>query len=151
MTDKQYIMPPQLFDLCTQRDEFIWDKPVWIAELSNGIEIWQDDGREGLWEHSAWIRLGKYIQSTGLKIKKLTIRFRSHIITIPKGRAYYFTRGLLGKMGSKTQQHFFCVGHLNEDDVFVVLWYKVPELVVTRTVERPKKKIRGQESIEGVG
>jgi hypothetical protein len=142
-------IPPKDFELCTQRDEFIWDRPVWIAELEDGTEIWQDDDRPGIGEPSAWIRLGHYVTETNNLIRKLHLRFRSNSIVIPRSTAYYFTRGALGSTGSKKVSHFACVGHLNENNLFEVVWYRVPEIIPFKTVMKSFADINGPEVIHG--
>jgi len=141
---------PEAWQLCTKRDEFIWDKPVWVVELSNGSEIWQDDDRPGVWEPSAWVRLGLYVWNSENHITKFQLRFRSNVITIQPSRFYYYTRGLLGSTSFKHPKHFSCVGHIGDDDIFDVIWYKLPELVQERITYRPLSEIKGPEVIRGI-
>lgn len=143
-------MTAESWQLCTKRDEFIWDKPVWVAELSNGIEVWQDDDRPGCWEPSAWIRLGRYLAECEEYIVKFHLRFRSHNIQIQQSDYYYYTKGLLGSTSFKQPKHFSCVGHLGDDDIFDVIWYKLPELLPERITYRPIEEITGPEVIIGV-
>jgi len=136
------------FQLCTNRDDFIWDRAIWIATLEDGAEIWQDDDRPGVNEPSAWIRLGKYVKASGNRIVKMQLRFRTHIITLPKGKSYYFTKGILGSTASKSCSYFLCAGS-QEGQEIDVRWYKTPELVETRMVTKQVYELHGQELIEG--
>lgn len=137
------------FELCTQRDDFIWDKPVWVAELLDGTEVWQDDDRPGVSEPSAWIRLGDYVKATDNHIKQLQVRFRTHQIFIPKTPIYYYTKGILGSTGMIRPIHFYCVGHLDKEDVFEINWFKIPELIATRRTTKPLSEVHGPEIIRG--
>jgi hypothetical protein len=136
------------FDLCLKRDEFIWDKPVWVVTLEDDTEIWQDDERPGAREPSAWIRLRKYVNVMGIRIKKFQLRFRSNIITLPAAKLYYYTRGILGSTGSDTCTHYACIGYTNTDKVDVT-WYRVPELSPEKTVTKSIYELNGPEIIEG--
>jgi len=137
------------FELCTKRDEFIWDKVCWVATLADGTEVWQDDDRQGVSEPSAWIRLKNYVNSSGNKISKLQLRFRSNIITLQPSPAYYFTKGVLKGTSMSRCIHFACVGYLDDENVFNVTWYKIPELLPQRMTFRKLEEIHGQEMIEG--
>ena len=137
------------YNLCVKRDDFIWDKVVWIATLDHDIEVWQDDGREGLEEPNAWIRLKNYIEENNDYIRKFELKFRSHMISLPKSKAYYFTKGILGSTAMKNNIHYANAGFLRDDNKIEVSWYKIPELLVTKTVIKEMSEINGPELIQG--
>lgn len=138
------------WQLCIKRDDFIWDKAVWVVTLSDDTEVWQDDGREGVHEPNAWIRLGRYCAETGLTIKTMNLRFRSHVIAIPRSSYFYFTRGIIGHTGSRMNFHFANAGFLNDDGKLEVTWYKIPELLPGRIVHKTFAELEGLEVIKGM-
>jgi hypothetical protein len=143
-------MRAESFQLCTKRDDFIWDKAVWVVTLSDGTEVWQDDGREGAYEPNAWIRLGRYCAETGLTIKTMNLKFRSHVIAIPKSPFFYFTKGIVGSTGSPINLHFANAGYLNDEGKLEVTWYKIPELLPARVVIKTFDELEGLEVIKGM-
>lgn len=123
--------------VCIQEDDFIFEKLRWIAELSNGQRVYQDDGRPGLQEYSAWIRLKDYCKQEGIYITNLYLQFRSnHVHPLPaKAEGYFFShKSAIFSWGGETYG-FYLVGHV-EGDVIKVKEYKVPELILFREEER---------------
>lgn len=116
--------------ICTQEDEFVLEKPHWIAHLSNGEKVYQDDGREGVEPQAAWLRLREYCRQTNISVVDLALRFRSHYeAPLPKNRdGYFFVNKAVRWSGSDTFSFMLigCVDELQEK-VFVQTW-KVPEL-----------------------
>ena len=51
--------------------------PIWIAELSNGEMIYQDDGKPDCYPESAWLRLKEYCEQNNLSIKSISVKNRS--------------------------------------------------------------------------
>ena len=128
--------------VCNKPDSFLEDKPVWVAYLSDGTKVFQDDGRSGLDTPSAWSRLKAHAENSGLSIEKIKIRFRDHILQIPESELYHFRKGLGCFVGSE-EEHFYIFGVIRErngEKLIKRLWYKVPELVVTK-----KQVIEGEE------
>ena len=78
--------------ICTTYDrEYFEDKTCWIAELSNGVLVYQDDGRETEKEYSSWIRLKEYLKENNLNIIRLFLKFRSNVLdVIPSNKEGYF-------------------------------------------------------------
>ena len=125
--------------ICTVCDDFV-PELRWIVELSNGLTVYQDDGRPGLEPASAWIRLKSYLQEYSLvKIEKFRIEFRSHIEYLPdRQEGYYFSLGVGATWGGSTDRHFN-TGILVGDEIRIITW-KVPELIVFSTETRKKEQ-----------
>jgi len=121
--------------LCYDKhDPFIQDKPIWVAGLDCGKNIYQDDGRKGCGDYSAWIRLGKLIKNENINIVNLKLMFGTHVVNvIDDCDAYYFSMGAQGQMGSSTQ-HFYVVGGIRniEQEKFTCKWYIIPALEIIR-------------------
>ena len=131
--------------ICTNEDCFLEDKTIWIAALSNGQEVFQDDDRGGVYPSSAWLRLKDYCEVEGVYIDELKIKFRSHVVTIPKSEGYHFIKGI-GCMVGFDPEEFFIVGTLNGGKLQRT-WYKVPEILKDRTSDANPDEISKYESI----
>src|SRR5688500_10269504 len=93
----RFIMNNDFVSLVT--DEHVPDLR-WVAVLSNGETVYQDDDRPGIKPESAWIRLGNYVNNRGLHIVALSFQFRSHVISLPENAdGYYFAKGALAFWG----------------------------------------------------
>ena len=117
--------------ICTQPDEFIEEKCRWIAALSNGISVYQDDLREGCEESSAWRRLRQFVTKEKLSIINLHIQFRSHIIRpdLPVAPdAYFFCNKIVQFLGGRSLD-FYVVGYLKDGLVFRQT-FSTPELIL---------------------
>ena len=121
-------------------DDFIRDKTIWFVILSDGMTIFQDDGRPGLEQACAWIRLQEYLrENPGLKINKFGIKFRSHTEFLPDNcDGYYFSNGILKAMQSEESREYKILGYI-EDRQIICRWYAVPELVIINTTVKPLK------------
>lgn len=117
--------------ICTHEDNFVLDKfeqeTRWVADLSNGVRVYQDDNRSGP-EDKAWLRLAKHCEDNNLYIDRLHLQFRSHVETIEKADAYSFTKGLGVYVGNPTW-YFYIIGRVKGDKIYKI-WYRVPELIV---------------------
>lgn len=131
--------------ICTKEDSFLDEKVIWIALLSDGQIVFQDDDREGTYHHSAWVRLKDYCEQEGVYIEDLKIKFRSHVVPIPKSDGYHFIKGV-GCMVGFDPEEFFIVGTL-ENGTLKRTWYKVPEIVENKTSDVPEDKISDYESL----
>lgn len=116
--------------VCKSEDDFVFERPRWIAHLSNGERIIQDDGRPGVNPPQAWLRLKEYCRQNSLSVVNLTLQFRSHHeAPLPaNAEAYYFINKVAAVYGGPTLG-FFLVGALTEDGKLRVQHWKVPELV----------------------
>ena len=125
--------------ICTTEDDYVKerfeDQPRWVARLSNGLTVYQDDYRPNLTEYSAWRRLRQYCKSNSVQISELKLQFRSHVEDVPKGDGYYFARGA-GAWFGKPTDHFFVVGFVKNDIIYKT-WWRIPELLKDREQEIP--------------
>ena len=121
--------------ICTKPDDYTQEKWLsearWIAVLSTGEQVLQDDDRPGVEPKSAWLRLGEHVKKTGSKIVELSIRFRDEpAVTFPSNAEGYFFRKSMGAfLFSDTSYGFYVVGVLQEGTLLVQKW-KVPEMVL---------------------
>lgn len=148
-------------NLCFAEDEFTRElqedkgEAIWQARLSDGSVVTMDDSRPGEEISSAWIRLGHYIRSTGLRIEHLWLKFRSNVVlhALPwKASAYFFSKNVISELNSGAPtQTFYLVGYLNDDGGVVVEKWAVPALIsVQREVRllsdiKPEQLIRNPE------
>lgn len=107
------------------------DKTVWQVKLSNGLNVFLDDERQG----SAWLRLASFCRSTGNTIENMWLRFRSHTETIGPAAAYYFIKSSLGTPTDKRTYNHFIVGTLNGETIKCKSWL-IPELTIQEEFDR---------------
>ena len=134
------------YGLCLEEDDFLQDKPIWVADLENGLKIYQDDGRPGQEEPIAWKRLHAYCDEQSQNIQSMSLKFRSHIVHIPNQHGcdgYYFSYGAIRDINdSATQMHYVCGTYVSRTDEESLLpavfchWYKTPELIHIKTNEK---------------
>jgi hypothetical protein len=111
---------------------------VWRAHLTDGTEVWMDDGRPGSDPPSAWLRLRERVAKTGARITGLSLQFRSHKqenILPADADGYFFRKSALGFLTGTETVESYLVGHLTGGRLFVQRW-RVPELVLVEEVER---------------
>lgn len=126
--------------------EDAWSREQWLSEarwyvrLSDGSTVFMDDGRPGLWPHSAWLRLAQRVRD-GLTIQSFWLAFRDHVERpVPDGaEGYFFVRVGVAFPGDAATHQLFRVGHMVGDVVRTSLW-KVPELVHEGDEDRPAGK-----------
>jgi len=135
MTDDSIL---RAYGLCVTRDEFVWDKCIWIADLKDGSKVFQDDDRPGIAVPSAWVRLGNYIKEHPENpIAKMRLRFRSNIVGLPANKPFYFySKGLLQALQQKHGLDFHIVGWPDDTGKLLCTWYKTPELAVSQSQYR---------------
>ena len=136
--------------LCRGKDDYTFDlwlaQPRWIAELTDGDVIHQDDDRPGVTPPSAWLRLRSYLQETGLGIRRLRLTFRDEINLSPlpdNAPGYFFRRSLLASLTEGYTLGFYLVGHL-EGPVVHVQKVLLPSLQV---VERSIRDVNDEELV----
>lgn len=129
--------------ICLAEDEFIYEKfdreARWIATLSNGLIVYQDDDRYGP-KDPAWLRLTKYCKDNKLRLNNLRIQFRSNIIDFPEFEGYYYTKGAGADMNGGRTEHFFVIGLLNQG-ILRKTWWKTPEMSPMRTDEETIEEV----------
>tara|TARA_R110000824_G_scaffold162282_3_gene337915 strand:- start:6648 stop:7118 length:471 start_codon:yes stop_codon:yes gene_type:complete len=122
--------------ICTAPDlhtaQLVEKGTIWVAELSSGETVWQDDGREGAEPESAWLRLGIYCKENGCHVTCFTIQNGTNTVQIKEDAdGYFFCKGAGGFLftaDGATYQSYI-VGTLNGDLLRVTV-YNVPELTV---------------------
>ena len=72
------------YGLCIEDCDFLEDKTIWVAVLSNGLTVYQDDNRSGK-EKVAWKRLGRYCSEKHIDVIGMYLKFRSHVKRRPDG------------------------------------------------------------------
>tara|TARA_R100000008_G_C3577865_1_gene166419 strand:+ start:1088 stop:1570 length:483 start_codon:yes stop_codon:yes gene_type:complete len=110
--------------------------PLWIATLSNGEQVYQDDGREGIEPASAWVRLKQYCSINDLYIESIKLRNKSHIEELGSGHdGYFFCKSAGALLFGDMTQHSFVFGTLTGEKLSVRKW-RLPELVPESVEER---------------
>ena len=112
------------------------NNPLWIATLSNGETIYQDDGRPNVEPASAWIRLKRYCKINDVYITNMKIRNRSHVQDIGSDYdGYFFCKGAGGLLFGDMTLHTFIIGTLAGEKLSVKKW-RLPELISEESEER---------------
>lgn len=128
--------------ICTAYDEFCREleddrgQALWVARLSDGLTVYQDDGRPGT-EGPAWHRLRRYCQLEYVGVVELWLKFRDHVekdFLPTNAPSYYFSRAIMADMAGRTS-HFYNLGAGKEGGVVVTRWH-VPELIHVGTEVR---------------
>lgn len=103
--------------------------PIWIASLSDGSTVYQDDGRPGEEPPSAWERLGQHCKDGNLHITGMKIKNRSHVEVVGTGGdGYYFCKCAGKFMFGDDTNHSFIVGVLENGELRVRHW-SLPEII----------------------
>ncbi len=129
--------------ICLSEDDYVRElqdrgTALWLASLSDGTTAFMDDGRPGLGEHSAWVRLATHVREGGLRLRGLSLRFRGHReagILPDDADGYYFCKSALGTFGQDVTMGFYLVGALRGRRMEVQRW-SVPELILVEREER---------------
>lgn len=113
--------------ICTELNEEIREKAIWVARLSNGLTAYQDDKADEV--SQAWKNLKQYlVENPEVKIDDFFFKFRSHtygwLDSIDKSsvEGFFFRKGIGAFMlqGGQTQQwpQYVC-GHVSDNKVYV--------------------------------
>ena len=126
--------------LTTSESELSQEKlegdPMWVVTLSNGLTVYNDDGRTDVEPASAWLRLQEYCRKNDLTIQTFRLRFRSHWEHAPANKdGYIFCYSALGSLFSDHTIGFYIIGYLENGKLIVQKW-RVPELILDSTEER---------------
>lgn len=118
--------------MITYFDEWVQERleshTFWIAILSNGEQVYQDDER---YDEPAWVRLKQYCEENNTHIQKLLIKFRSHtelVYTDEDNEGIFLRRSVLGSLFSTRNSHFFIIGKVRGDKIYTDKWL-VPEII----------------------
>lgn len=125
-------------------DDFISNKDstIWIATLSDGRAVYQDDDRPEHEEKRSWVRLQEYCKKNNLFVKKMAIKFRSHTEHLPESEeGYFFRKGVLGSPAEKKTIHRYICGPIINGEINVTV-FRIPEIIIEETEIR---KIEGNE------
>lgn len=119
-------------------EDYLLTNAVWVATLTTGEVVVQDDGRPGRFPPSAWLRLQQRCKSGGVGVRRLTLRFRDREEpAAPDGaQAYFFSKAVAAGLGQEGQQLFYLAGWLSDGLVQVQRW-AVPELILLGQETRP--------------
>jgi hypothetical protein len=113
-------------------------RAIWVASLSDGRKVYQDDGRPGLPQSgdSSWQRLRRFLSKTQLSIVWLVLKFRTEwLCPLPtNARGYYYSQGVFALVGGPTWKTVV-LGWA--DDRLHVVTVAVPELEVAVQDVRP--------------
>ena len=105
------------------------NNPIWIATLSNGETVYQDDGRPNVKPQSAWVRLKIYCENNGLYITNLKVKNRSHLEDVGSDHdGYFFCKGAGGFLFDGDTLHTFVIGILEGETLRTKTW-RLPELI----------------------
>ncbi len=123
-------------NLClSSKDPYLDEKTVWVAELDDGTKVYCDDGRGS--PVIAWQRLKNYSDQNNRKISSLTLKFRSHEVSMIIDE--YDQVGVVNSV-------LFVYPHFQKDSFNVVrekrgecdvTQYIIPELEIFKTNTRP--------------
>jgi len=117
----------------------------WIAHLSDGKRVYQDDFRqypefEDERSYSTWVRLRDFCKKENIDIVGMTIQFRTNRDFLPENAdGYYFCKSVMGGFGMEQNIHYFVAGCVRDGKIFVKKW-QVPELIVMSEEEREIKE-----------
>lgn len=122
--------------VCKEEDDFIFERPRWIAHLSNGERVYQDDGRPEMEPPQAWLRLKDYCRQNKVDVVNLTLQFRSHHeAPLPaNAKGYYFINKIV-KVQLMPCIEFLLIGYVIDGKIKVQHW-KIPELICFGEDER---------------
>jgi len=134
-----------------EEDDFVIEnqtdrgQAVWVAFLSDGRRVYQDDRRLRRKPESAWQRLGQLIEAKGLWLTGLAVKFRDHWVDdLPRNQSgYFFCKSCLAFLGNHTIQQCYLLGWLDQDGQVRVRRYSVPELELMDEELRSKSECAG--------
>ena len=121
--------------ICTEPDLYVaqmfeWGT-VWVATLSDGSVVYQDDDRENVEPDSAWERLGMHCRETGEHVVDFYVQNGTNKIDLGKDKdGYYFCKGAGGFLYGGGHTHHSYVCGVLEDGILGITSYNVPELTV---------------------
>lgn len=108
----------------------------WIAELSDGTTVYQDDGHPERSNQSSWLRLSLYLKQTRLNIVSLKLRYRSNIAdTLPRNAEGYFFSNMMYSVFGSHSGSCYVIGYKDGNIIKTEDWL-VPNLTLLKTDQR---------------
>lgn len=122
------------YNLCTKRDSFVEDKCIWIADLSNGMKVFQDDNRQHVQPTSAWERLKIFLsENQNIKIDCFRFRYGTHIIKpADSALVYFYSKGIMKDLQGPKSVDFHVFGSSNNLDTIECVSYSAPGLEIIK-------------------
>ena len=112
------------------------NNPLWIATLSNGETIYQDDGRPNIKPSSAWSRLKSYCEINDVHITNIKLRNRTNVVDVGSNHdGYFFCKSAGALMFGDLTMHSFVIGTLTGEKLSTRKW-RLPELIAETVEER---------------
>ena len=111
----------------------------WVAHLSDGTSVVQDDGRPGLEDESGWIRLAKYLYINDLRITSVDLQFRTQMIKnilSAEADGYFFCKSLSASLNTDERYAFYILGYIKGEVIYTQKWL-VPLLIMVEDGTRP--------------
>lgn len=112
-------------------ESFILHKVIWVAMLSNGLLVAQDDFRPDVYPEKAWDRLRIYLkaQRGSVKIEHFYVRYMDNVIDFcPHKADGYFYREAHGGIVGVSSWDMVSFGYVSNGTVYSRK-YKKPELI----------------------
>jgi hypothetical protein len=139
------------YGLCLEESDYLEDKSIWIATLSNGLTVYQDDEKSGKEEPIAWKRLAEYCEDNSVKVIGLCLKFRSNVVVVKTPEeidGFYFAYGAQREFDEDVTRAYYVVGYC-KDTYIHSTWYTIPELLKDKESKRKatKKDVEGKRLI----
>lgn len=126
--------------ICLQVDSFFDNAPYIVkATLTNGTEVFLDDGRPGAEPSSAWLRLRQYCLENGIKLDKLGVLCHTgYVQVVPDGQSEYFC---ISKMiwVSGASFDYIIFGYVTDGKIVTCSYNKNPFTFVEYGEREPQK------------
>ena len=143
------------YGLCIEECEYLEDKSVWIATLSNGITAYQDDDKSGK-EPVAWRRLHKYCKDNNVHVLGLCLKFRSNIITIKTPEeidGFYFAYGAQREFDEEVTRAYYVCGYLKNEEInlkFEKVYKNIPDntYLILQNIKKPDSRLKSTKFIK---
>ena len=113
--------------------------PMWIAKLSNGETIYQDDGRPEVEPASAWLRLKDYCDQEKIHVKSLLLKNKSNQIVAVEdddNDGIFLTKAAGAFLFGDETLQFFNVGVIKDGKAYLTKW-KMPDM--TKDVQEQRE------------
>jgi hypothetical protein len=112
--------------------------PMWIAKLSNGETVYQDDDRPEVHPASAWLRLRDYCIQEKIHVKSLLLKNKSNqVVAIQddENDGVFLTKAAGAFLFGDETLEFFNVGVIKNGKAHLTKW-KMPDMTRDLREER---------------